>query len=555
MNLRLAQEWLKSKEYYALLKERAERIEEAEHDLDKRQALIDRCAVDPIFFIETFGWTVLVDLDNRIVPFFLFQYQKEDIWRIMEAEGDIEKEHELLIDKIRKMGLTWTVVWYMIWRWLFKKGWSGFVLSRTEVEVDMGDADPNSSIFGKIRWSFAHMPEWIMPGGYAPKTGQRGTKTDRSLKITNPDMGTQIVGSTTNSGAGRSRRYSFTFIDEAFAIEAFSKMYRSLQSVSRVKLFVSTAALGTVFRKFKETCEAKGDYISHKWSDHPWNDKEWFDEMIARAEVDPELMKEIEVDYKVSKKLQYYPEIEESKVRPLEFQSELPLYVMMDYGSSDLTVFGYYQFDGHDVNVIGAYANHRRDLEWYIPFLNPSWCLREKSWASSDGSTIYDLSEKFYTEKALAQINKIAQWRRASAYFGEAAHFQKHMPANRSVAQNLVKFGIKLDYNRYAVNYDVRQKATAMILPRVTFNQDDDWVMKMYEAIANSRFAAQTRAMSRDASLKPAHDKEIADYRSCFENGMVNVSRVFRHQREGLSRDEKGRVDPLTKSIANYLRI
>lgn len=555
MNLKLAKNYYESSEYFDRLKERAERIELAERDIDARQELMGRCANDPVFFIETFGWTALVDMNNRVVPFFLFEYQKEDIWRLVEAEADMEHEHEILIDKIRKMGLTWVLVWYMIWRWLFKKGWSGFVLSRTEVEVDQGDDDPNSSIFGKIRWAFGHLPAWVMPSGYNPKTGQRGTKTDRNLKLTNPDQGTMIAGSTTNSNAGRSRRYSFVFIDEAFAIEGFSKMYRSIQSVSRVKVFVSTVALGSVFKKFRDACEAAGDYITHKWSDHPWNDQEWFEEMSRRAEVDPELMKEIEVDYKVSPKLQYYPEIKDSKVVPLEYNPELPVFVMMDYGSADLTVFGYYQFDGHEVRIIGAYDNSRRDLEWYIPFLNPHYCAREKTWSSSDGSITYDISEKFYTKAALEVIERLLTWRRPSAYFGEAAHFQKHMPANRSVAQTLVKFGIKLDYNRYAVNHDVRQKATAMILARCSFNQDDPWAMKMYEAIGNSRFAPQTRAMSREASLKPAHDKEIADYRACFENGMTNVSRVFRVQREGLSRDEKGRVDPLAAAIAKYLKI
>ena len=544
MNIKIAIEYLKSKEYMDRLQERAFRLQEAEHDLDKRDELIKDCANDPILFIETFGWTKLTDLNDRTVPFFLWGYQKEVIWKLQEAEADIEKEHEILIDKPRKMGLTWVLVWYLIWRWIFKKGWSGFILSRTETEVDSGDNDPGSSIFGKIRWCFERIPSWIMPAGYKPKSGQRGTQTDKNLKISNPDIGSALVGSTTNSNAGRSRRYSLTFVDEAFAIEGFNSMYRSIQSVSRVKVFVSTSRVGSVFKKFKDVCEAAGDYITLNWRQHPWNDDEWFKEMEKRAEVDPEVMKEVMVDYNVNIQAQYYPEVKDSKVLPVHYNPQLPIFVFMDYGSKDLTVFGWMQFDGHDVHIIEAFSGRRRDLDWYIPFLNPH-CIAEKK---------LEFDQAKYSDNQLKLIEKLLTWRKPTAYFGEAAHFQKHMPANRSVADELIKYGIHLLYNKYAMSHEVRRNATSMILPRCFFNQESAYVMELYDAIGASRFSSRTGA-SREALLKPVHDPEIADYRSAFENGMVNVSRVFRHQRDGISRDEKGRVDPMTSAIAKYLKV
>ena len=147
-------------------------------------------------------------------------------------------------------------------------------------------------------------------------------------------------------------------------------------------------------------------------------------------------------------------------------------------------------------------------------------------------------------------------WRKPTAYFGEAAHFQKHMPSNRSVADELVKYGVRLQFNKYAMSYEVRRNSVAMMLPRCSFNQDSPYVMELFDALGASRFNNGMRSVtSRDTLMKPVHDPEISDYRSAFENGIVNVSRVFRHQREGLSRDSKGRVDPLTASIAKYLRI
>ena len=67
------------------------------------------------------------------------------------------------------MGLTWTLTWYQMWRWLFTENWGGFNLSRSESEVDDGTGDPGSSLFGKYRWSIDHLPQWLIPEGFVPK--------------------------------------------------------------------------------------------------------------------------------------------------------------------------------------------------------------------------------------------------------------------------------------------------------------------------------------------------------------------------------------------------
>jgi hypothetical protein len=254
-------------------------------------------------------------------------------------------------------------------------------------------------------------------------------------------------------------------------------------------------------------------------------------------------MKELSVDYNVNVQAQYYPEVKDAKVIPLEYNPQLPVYISMDYGSKDLTVFVWYQFDGHNVKVIEAYSNRRRDLEWYVPFLNP----HVEGW---------EMVKSQYTEASLGLIGKLKTWRKPVAYFGEAAHFQKHMPSNRSVADELVKYQVKLQFNKYAMSHEVRRNTTSMMLPRCSFNQSSLWVMELYDALAASRFNNALRSVtSRETLLKPVHDPEISDWRSAFENGMVNVSRVFRHQREGLSRDSKGRVDPLTAAMVKYLKV
>ena len=536
MRTLLLQNYYKSKDYFTLNKQRADIW-----NLCKTDPLFitKKCLEwkeDPVGFIEAFGWVIIPEFNNAIKPFFLFPYQRTIIKKIYKAEVSGE-DHEILIDKPRGMGLTWTLTWYQLWRWLFTENWGGFNLSRSESEVDDGTIDPGSSLFGKYRWSIDHLPSWLIPEGFVPK-GKKGTTTDMMLRISNPAINSSLIGSSTNQSAGRSRRYSLTFVDECFSIEHFQSVYRSLQSVSRVKVFVSTVKAGRIYQDFKNMTEAAGNYISLTWKDHPFKDQIWYDEQIKKAEFDPEVMKEIEVDYSVNIKSQYYPEIRQAKIqRDVQYDRTKPLYVGMDYGSQDSTVLIFAQFNGFDLVILECIRNTRRNLDWYVPFLNP---------------TIVE-NPDFYTPYYRSRLKTTQTWTKPVAYFGEAAHFQKVMPLNRSIADELIKNGIRLTFNNYAVRHEPRRHATSQMLARTVFNFSSDGVTDLYDAIANSRYADTNRGTSKESHMKPVHDDIISDYRSAFENLCCSVSRVFRNQRKDI-------VDnPESKQFANnmikYLKI
>ena len=330
MRLDLLKEYYDGTEYRLKVQQRFSILQQCEADpLLVNQLAVDSWATDPIAFIEQFGWIINPKFQNEIKPFFLFQYQKDCILKIWQDEMD-GKDHELLIDKPREMGLTWVVVWYMIWRWLFTKSWSGFVLSRTETEVDDGTADPSSSIFGKIRWSLGFLPQWLMPTGYVPK-GKKGNPTDMALRISNPQMNSTLVGSTTNANAGRSRRYSFTWVDECFFVENFTSVRRAIGDVSALKLFVSTAKVGRANKALVDKCKANGDYVSLTWRDNPFKDQEWYNQKVKDAESDPEAMREVEPSYTLSSSSQYYPEIAQAKLEAgVEYDPKRPLFAVSD---------------------------------------------------------------------------------------------------------------------------------------------------------------------------------------------------------------------------------
>lgn len=536
MRTKLLHDYYSGPEYLNKLVARFEVLKRCEEEpLEINRLALEVWSMDPIAFIEQFGYVSIPEFNNEAKPFFMFEYQKKVIMKIWEAELSGE-DHEILIDKPRGMGLTWCLIWYEIWRWLFQKQWGGFNLSRTEAEVDDGTMDPNSSIFGKFRWSISMLPAYLHPEGFQAK-GKKGTTTDSSLRITNPQIGSSLVGSTTNANAGRSRRYSFIFIDECFAIERFRLVYASLQSVARVKIFVSTVKAGKVFQDFKDLCKANDDYISLTWKDHPFKDQIWYEEQLKKAEFDPEVMKEIEVDYAVNIRSQYYPEVRESKiVYDMEYIKGKPVFVSLDYGQQDRTVLIYYQFTGQHINVLECVSNSRKPLDWYVAYLNPELPYNPDQ----------------YFPHQIEVLDKVRGWGKAKAFFGEAAFFKAESD-NKSVAQKLNAYGVRIMINQFAVAYEPRRKATSQLLRRTVFNGKSDGVMELYDAICNSKYANSVTGVSRESALKPVHDNEVGDFRSAVENFMVNFPRVARGQREEIhdSLKQNNFIGQLTR----YLRI
>lgn len=534
MNINRIREYYDGPEYLKKLQSRAENIRLLAADpMARARMVLDTYAVDFERFCEDILFLIIPEFGDAIKPFFLFEYQKKIIRKIQEAEaygGDIE----LLVDKPRGMGITWLIVAYFFWRWLYQPNWSAFILSRTEDEVDDGTASPGNSIFAKFRWTIAHTPKWMLPEGFQSK-GKKGTSTDSTLRIINPAMGTALVGSSTNSNAGRSRRYSIILIDECFSIERFTEVHRSLQTVARIQLYVSTTKASREAKKFMEMCKENGNYVSLDWRDHPWKDEEWYQEQLRKAEFDPEVMKEVDKGYAVSKQMQYYPEIEFAKVVKIAYDSGHPIYCGLDFGKGDLTVIIFAQFLGNQINIISAYSNKNKGkAEWYAPFMNPD-C---------------DIDPQFqYSEKQLQQIAKYRAWRKPTAWFGEVAHTIKSMADNTSIASVLAKKGIRIICNNYAIEYEPRRKATSLLLPKMVFNEDDEGAMDVYDAITDSKYKKSTS--SKGVSMEPAHDDEIADYRAALENLCVNVGRIFKHQRGDVHEDLKkdGFVSNLIKSL------
>ena len=208
MNLTRLQQYQQSKEYDKKLTERLNILKQSGENFFKRKEIIARCVADPLFFINTFCWIQEPRLlNNTDLEFFLFPYQEQTIQDFLDAETLGE---DRLYEKSRDMGYTWMAVSYYLWRWLFSRGWIGLFGSRKQEEVDNKTL---SSFFGKLRYMYYRLPDWMQPEGFIRK------KHDTENRFANPVMNSLIQGESSNPNFGRDRRSSIAVIDELFLHE------------------------------------------------------------------------------------------------------------------------------------------------------------------------------------------------------------------------------------------------------------------------------------------------------------------------------------------------
>lgn len=515
MNLELFRKNFESQSFEQKLNNRIERLQRAElNPVDKTSILLE-IQDDPIAFINLFG----VVYEPRTpetpdVPFFLFPYQEEVIRRIIDAEA---RGSDLLIEKTRDMGITWTVIWYMLWRWLTRDKWYGLMGSRKEEEVD--NKSPQS-LFGKMRYALYSLPNWIRPQKF------HKSEHDIFMKLVNPDKTSYIDGESANPNFGRGKRTSMVYLDELFFWKFARESWRSCIDTSQVRIGVSTAYPSSFARGLRDSFESQGKLITLDWHSHPFKDEAWFQAEKIRREADPLAIEgELEISYRVDPTNAYYPEVLNCPIKDTGYNQLLPLYIGMDFGSKDNTAFSYWQRDSVNYYCIDAIEKHNKPLYWYYPFLKQGCDFKDKEEYQLENrftKETFTLKKKDYLLNELELIKRFNEWNAPVMYCGEVAHRQTLIKSNTSISQELAGVGIFLRINDKGFEHIVRRTATKKMLTKTIFSGSGG-ALEVFDALSNSHYSKQRENSVSDKSIdKPVHD-EWADLRSSVENFAVNI--------------------------------
>lgn len=236
---------------------RANILEAAEEDTDLQVDLYTACSQSLLFFINAFCFTLRVfeseggsmrQAKNQHVPYVTWPIQDKHLLRVEHA---LDNGEELLTDKSRDMGATWNHIAVYAHRFLFRDYESHLLMSRKEDAVDQLDGRPSSyphgtlsapgTLFGKIDYILARLPEWMLP-----------RMTRKKLHLVNLDNHARIDGESSNATAGSSDRRTSIFLDEMAKMAEGESIKRSTRDVAACRLPCSTPnGPGTAYSKWR----------------------------------------------------------------------------------------------------------------------------------------------------------------------------------------------------------------------------------------------------------------------------------------------------------------
>jgi hypothetical protein len=234
---------------------RRELLQRADKDIELQEDLFAACNTSLLFWVNAFGWTLNVfdtegQSNRKHAPFITWPQQDALLLHIEQA---IVEGSSLLTDKARDVGATWLHLFALAHRFLFRQDEQHLIVSRKEKAVDetsgqipktypFGILSDPGTLFGKLDYLLARLPQWMVPAGLARK----------KLSLINPLQRTRIDGESTTGNVAVSDRRTSIFLDEFALVEEATAVKRNTADVTKCRLVCSAPyGPGSVFSEWR----------------------------------------------------------------------------------------------------------------------------------------------------------------------------------------------------------------------------------------------------------------------------------------------------------------
>ena len=228
-----------------------------------RQAVIEACKQDVLFYINTFvlQFNPKKPPSRRVGPFITWPCQEEAVIARPETHDGkrgilwcYENGKDAVIEKSREMGASWLFLIVQDWLSIFFQYTQTLNISRSRDAVDCKSPD---SLFWKIRFMHKHLPEWL-----------KGPLVEQDLYFEYEKSKSIITGEASTGRAGVGGRAAIIFVDEFSQIREATEVRQRTASTADVRFFNGThLGVGTEFYKLTQSPEFVK--IQLHWSQHP----------------------------------------------------------------------------------------------------------------------------------------------------------------------------------------------------------------------------------------------------------------------------------------------
>ena len=223
-----------------------------------------RCMTDPVYFAETYG--KVISLDEGLVPFKLYPYQKEMFEHFNDNRFSI-------VLACRQSGKSISSCMYILWYALFHPDQTIAILANKGATA--------REMLARITLALENTPFFLQPGTKALNKG--------SIEFSN---NSRIIAAATSGSSIRGLSVNLLFLDEFAFVENAAQFYTSTYPVissgntSRVIITSTANGIGNIFHKIYEgavqgTNEFKPFRVD--WWDVPGRDEQWKQQTIANT--------------------------------------------------------------------------------------------------------------------------------------------------------------------------------------------------------------------------------------------------------------------------------
>ena len=224
-----------------------------------------RCMDDPQYFVE--NYIMIVSLDEGLVPFKLYDFQKEMI-------GTFHNNRFTICKLPRQSGKSTTIIAYLLHYVLFNP--------TVNVAILANKAATARDLLGRLQLAYEHLPKWLQQGVMSWNKG--------SLELEN---GSKIFASSTSASAVRGGSYNIIFLDEFAYVPAnvaeqfFSSVYPTISSGKTTKVMIVSTPHGMnmFYKLWVDAEEQRNEYVPIEvhWSEVPGRDEAWKEQTIKNT--------------------------------------------------------------------------------------------------------------------------------------------------------------------------------------------------------------------------------------------------------------------------------
>lgn len=251
----------------------------AKYNLTSEQLLeYQKCMDDPVYFAE--NYFKIVHVDDGLIPFKLYPFQKESVRLAME-------NRKFILGASRQVGKTSIATVIILHYVLFNEFKSVALLANK--------GDTAREILSRIQLAYEYLPHWLKCGIVEWNKG--------SVEF---DNGSKIIAASSSSSAIRGKSQSMVYIDEHAFIEGWDEFSASvLPTLSSGKdtrlIFTSTPkGLNHFYDYFQGAKKGINGFAWQevKWFDVPGRDEKWKEEILGTINHDLiKFAQEYEVDF------------------------------------------------------------------------------------------------------------------------------------------------------------------------------------------------------------------------------------------------------------------